>query len=134
LIAKSDKDGAYQFLEVRPATYVLSVSATGFAAYKQTGLVLLVGTPTTNDIKMQLGSVATTVEVVTSTQAINTRTPQWQRCWLEYAASIACGGRDPYTILSAQPGVVRSLIATKSISSRIAEVARLTALAAIKVI
>src|SRR5215831_2532398 len=72
LTAKTDKDGAYQFLEVRPATYTLSVSAAGFANYKQSGLVLLVGTPTTNNVNMQLASVATTVEVVTSTQTINT--------------------------------------------------------------
>jgi len=76
LTSKTDKDGAYQFLEVRPATYVLTVSAAGFANYKQSGLVLLVATPTTNDIKMQLASVATTVEVITTAQSINTKMPR----------------------------------------------------------
>src|SRR5215470_11825160 len=47
LNTKTDKDGGYQFLEVRPGTYVLTVSAKGFANYKQTGLQLLVATPTT---------------------------------------------------------------------------------------
>lgn len=107
LTTKSDKYGAYQFLEVRPGTYVLSVSAAGFANYKQIGLPLLVATPTTNDVKMQLAGVVTTVEVVTTTQAINT-----QDATLGNAVSsnllqaLPAEGRDPYGILSAQPGVV----------------------------
>src|ERR1700751_2590877 len=52
LTTKTDRDGAYQFLEVRPATYVLTVEAQGFATLKQTDLVLLVSTPSTNDIKL----------------------------------------------------------------------------------
>ena len=35
---KTDKDGGYQFLEVRPATYTVTVTAAGFATIKQTGL------------------------------------------------------------------------------------------------
>src|SRR6266705_2177287 len=35
---QTDKDGAYQFLEVRPATYSLTAEAPGFATYKQTNL------------------------------------------------------------------------------------------------
>ena len=49
LTEKTDKEGAYRFLEVRPATYVLTVTASGFATYKQTQLQLLVGTPATQD-------------------------------------------------------------------------------------
>src|SRR6267378_1568147 len=52
LTARTDKDGAYQFLEVRPATYTMTVVAPGFATTKQTGLQLLVATPATNNIKL----------------------------------------------------------------------------------
>ena len=69
---KSDKDGAYQFPELRPATYTVTVSADGFATIRQSGLQLLIATPTTQDFKMEVASVATTVEVSTSAQTINT--------------------------------------------------------------
>jgi hypothetical protein len=50
----------------------LTVEAQGFATLKQTDLVLLVSTPRTNDIKLNVASVATTVEVVSASQTINT--------------------------------------------------------------
>jgi protocatechuate 3,4-dioxygenase beta subunit len=38
LKTQTDKDGAYQFLEVRPATYSLTAEAPGFASHRQTNL------------------------------------------------------------------------------------------------
>ena len=64
LNAHSDKNGFYQFSDVRPATYSLSVSAAGFANYKQNGLVLLVSTPASRDVQLQIASGSTTVEVL----------------------------------------------------------------------
>src|SRR5260221_7968962 len=107
LSTKSDKDGAYQFLEVRPGTYVLTVSAAGFANYKQTGLALLVATPTTNDIRMQIAGVATTVEVVTGTQTINTQDATIGNAFNQAnIGALLFEGRAPTAILSLQPGVV----------------------------
>src|SRR5580658_3184458 len=60
---KSDKDGAYQFLELRPTTYTVTVTSPGFASIRQNGLQLLVATPRTEDFKMEVASVATTIEV-----------------------------------------------------------------------
>ncbi len=64
LTTHSDKNGAYQFREVRPSTYTLSVTAQGFAPFKQTGLTLLVSTPASSDVQLQVASGTTTVEVV----------------------------------------------------------------------
>src|SRR5260370_36603526 len=72
LTTKTDKEGTYQFLEIRPATYSLTITAAGFAKVKQSGLQLLVATPRTNDLKVQLSSLTTTVEIGSSTQQINT--------------------------------------------------------------
>src|SRR6266478_1045998 len=107
LTSNTDKDGAYRFSEVRPATYVLTVTAAGFATYKQTGLQLLVGTPATNDVKMQLAGVATVVEVVSSSQVINTQDATIGTAFGQtQIASLPFEGRDPAGILSLQPGVV----------------------------
>src|SRR5260221_12640997 len=73
LTTQSDKNGFYQFQAVRPATYVLTVTATGFAVYKQSGLELLVSTPATSDLKLRLASGTTTVEVQAASQTVNTQ-------------------------------------------------------------
>jgi len=107
LTSKTDKDGSYQFVEVRPGTYLLTVEALGFATLKQSGLVLLVATPRTNDIKLELASVATIVEVVSSAQTLNTTDATLGNAFNQsQIASLPFEGRDPVGILSLQPGVV----------------------------
>ena len=44
---QTDSQGAYQFLEVPPATYVITVTAPGFATTKQENVVLQVSSPAT---------------------------------------------------------------------------------------
>src|ERR1700757_1924691 len=73
LTTQTDKNGFYQFQAVRPATYVMTVSASGFATFKQSDLVLLVSTPATSDVKLQLASGTTTVEVQATSQGFNTQ-------------------------------------------------------------
>jgi hypothetical protein len=107
LTTTTDKDGAYQFLDVKPATYELNVSAAGFANFKQTGLQLLVATPATNDVKLQLAGVATTVEVVSTAATINTTDATIGNAFNQKQISqLPFEGRDPAAILSLQPGVV----------------------------
>src|SRR5882724_285584 len=107
LTSKTDKDGSYQFVEVRPGTYLLTVESLGFATLKQSGLVLLVATPRTNDIKLELASVATIVEVVSSAQTLNTTDATLGNAFNQsQIASLPFEGRDPVGILSLQPGVV----------------------------
>jgi hypothetical protein len=106
LTTQSDKNGAYQFLEVRPATYVLTVSAQGFAAYKQLGLVLLVSTPATDDIQMQIASASQTVEVQASAQTINTQDATLGNAFDSHQIlALPFEGRDAAGVLSLQPGV-----------------------------
>jgi Carboxypeptidase regulatory-like domain len=107
LTTKTDREGTYQFAEVRPSTYTLTVSAAGFATYKQTALQLLVATPSTIDVKMQLASVTTTVEVVGATQTMNTTDATIGNAFNQtQISSLPFEGRDPAGILSLQPGVV----------------------------
>jgi hypothetical protein len=107
LTTKTDKQGAYQFLEVRPATYLLTVEAAGFATLKQSRLVLLVATPRTNDVKLEVATVATTVEVVSSAQTLNTTDATLGNAFNQsQISSLPFEGRDPVAILSLQPGVV----------------------------
>jgi Carboxypeptidase regulatory-like domain len=107
LSTKTDKEGAYQFLEIRPATYSLTVVAAGFATVKQANLQLLVATPVTNNITLQLASVATTVEVAAAAQTLNTTDATIGSAFnSNLIEALPAEGRDPYGILSSQPGVV----------------------------
>jgi Carboxypeptidase regulatory-like domain len=103
----TNKDGVYQFVEIRPGTYELTVTAPGFATVHQTRMQLLVATPTTSDIQLQIASGTTTVEVVGSTQMINTQDATIGTAFGQtQIASLPFEGRDPAGILSLQPGVV----------------------------
>src|SRR5260221_6747873 len=45
--AKTDSQGEYQFVQLPPATYVVTVAATGFANLKEENVRLMVSTPAT---------------------------------------------------------------------------------------
>src|SRR5207253_49071 len=49
---KSGSDGVYQFLQVPPATYTLTVVATGFGTLKRDNVTLQVSLPATVDITL----------------------------------------------------------------------------------
>lgn len=59
----TDSSGFYRFAELRPGTYNLSVTKTGFTTYKQTGIELAVGRVPTIDISLKVGATTETVEV-----------------------------------------------------------------------
>ena len=107
LTTATDKYGAYQFQEVRPATYVLTVTAQGFASIKQTNLVLLVATPATQDFRLDISTGVTTVEVSAIAQTVNTQDATIGNAFNQtQIAALPFEGRDPAAILSLQPGVV----------------------------
>ena len=106
LSGETDKDGAYQFREVRPSTYMLTVTAPGFAPFKQSGLVLLVSTPATSDVQLQVASGTTTVEVQAGTQTINTQDASLGNAFdSKQILALPFEGRDAAGVLSLQPGV-----------------------------
>ena len=103
---KSDSQGSYQFLELPPATYELAVAATGFAAVKETGIQLLVNTPGTVNVNLQISGGTVTVEVAGSAPLVNTVNAAIGHAFdTEQIADLPFEGRDPTGILSLQPGV-----------------------------
>lgn len=63
-------DGAYSFSQLPPATYEITVTATGFSRGIISQVVVRVGTRTTADIVLRVGDVATSVSVVASATAV----------------------------------------------------------------
>jgi hypothetical protein len=107
LTTKTDNDGHYQFLEVRPGTYTLEVAAAGFSKIRENNLILLVATPARSDFQMTLATGATTVEVTAALQTINTSDATIGNAFNQtQLTALPFEGRDPAGILSLQPGVV----------------------------
>src|SRR5579884_2986678 len=69
---KSGDQGEYQFLELPPATYELTVKAPGFAIAKEKNIQLLVRTPGTLNVSLQVSGNVETVEVNAAANMINT--------------------------------------------------------------
>lgn len=103
---KTDSNGAYGFLQLPPSTYSVQVTATGFGTLKQEGLVLLVNTPTTLNLTLQIQAQTTSIEVRADVQMLNTEDATLgQAVNVQQIESLPFEGRDPSGILSLQPGV-----------------------------
>jgi hypothetical protein len=104
---KSDGQGNYQFLELPPAKYDLTVVGSGFATLKQSGVELQVATPATLNLTMQVTGGTVTVEVSGTTPLVNTQDASMGHAFgADQIADLPFEGRDPAGILSLQTGVV----------------------------
>ncbi len=103
---KTAGDGVYQFLQVPPATYTLTIEAGGFATLKQDNVTLQVNLPATLDLEMQIKGTNEVVEVTGAAPLVNT-TDASQGNVIDSAQlqALPSEGRDPVSILSLQPGV-----------------------------
>lgn len=67
--------GAYDFQNLLPGTYKLSVSANGFKDFVKTGLILRANTAASVDSKLQIGNASEQVVVSADTVLVDTETP-----------------------------------------------------------
>jgi len=104
--SKTDGQGGYQFLQVPPATYVVTVQAAGFALLKQENIVLQVSSPATLNITLQVKGTTEIVEVAGTIPLVNTQDASQGHAFnSDQIMALPSEGRDPVSILSLQPGV-----------------------------
>ncbi len=60
---ETDEGGHFRFANLPPGEYTLTVTATGFRTYKQTGIALAVARIPTIDVSLEVGTVTEVVEV-----------------------------------------------------------------------
>jgi Carboxypeptidase regulatory-like domain len=105
--ANTSSEGEYQFLQLPPATYVVTVAAAGFATVKQEGVRLMVSTPATLNFTVVVQGQTVTVEVSGTAPLVNTTDATMGHAFgTEKIENLPFEGRDPVGILSLQPGVV----------------------------
>lgn len=98
--------GEFEFLALPPGNYSLSVEKQGFSGYEQTSLQLLVNIPTTVTVTLQVGSVATRVEVTAQGTVINTTDASLGNAFSEIQVKeLPLEGRNVPDLLTLQPGV-----------------------------
>ena len=103
---KSGADGVYQFLEIPPATYSLTVTVSGFATVKQERVTLQVSQPATQDFVLQVKGSTEVIEVTSEAPLVNTTDASQGNAFNStQLASLPSEGRDPVSILSLQAGV-----------------------------
>ncbi len=103
----TDDQGVYQFLQIPPSTYAVEAKSTGFATLKEDAVRLLVNTPNTLNLTLQVAGQAVTVEVSGAAPLVNTTDATLGHAFgTEKLENLPFEGRDPVGILSLQPGVV----------------------------
>ncbi|HYN01976.1 MAG TPA: carboxypeptidase-like regulatory domain-containing protein, partial [Vicinamibacteria bacterium] len=70
--AVTDAKGSYTFRNLPPGAYDLNASLEGFRALNQTGLRVSAGNPVRVDLKLEVGTLAETVNVVSETTLLQT--------------------------------------------------------------
>lgn len=70
--ALTGEDGVYQFLQVPPGTYQVTVEKAGFTTVSRDTVQLQVNTPGTLDLRMEVGATSDVVNVEADATAINT--------------------------------------------------------------
>jgi hypothetical protein len=103
---KTDDQGTYQLLEVPPSTYVMTVTAAGFATTKRENVVLQVSSTATVNMALQVQGGSVVIEVTGEAPQVNTTDATLGNNFnSRQLTDLPSEGRDPVAILSLQPGV-----------------------------
>jgi hypothetical protein len=104
---KTDNRGIYQFIELPPSTYRLTITASGFAILRIERVQLMVNTPVDIDETLKVEGAKETVEVLDAPALVNTQdATQGHAFDTRQIDNLPSEDREPVAILSLQPGVV----------------------------
>jgi hypothetical protein len=106
LTARTTGTGTYVLTTVPPGTYSVTATKSGFSVAKASGVTVNLGTQTTVNLKMKVGSSTQTVEVQVSGAELQTiNSTIGQTIGAEAIASLPSLGHDADTFATLQPGV-----------------------------
>jgi len=102
----SNEDGYYRFVNVKPGNFTVSVEVSGFKRSITQAFILGVSESSTQNIALQLGSVAETVEISGGTEVIQSSTTELGTVIAERAVQdLPLNGRNFTQLLTLTPGV-----------------------------
>jgi hypothetical protein len=101
----SSAQGDYSFVQMPPGNYVLEVTSPGFRVYK-TKVLLQINTPSTLNVKMEIGQVTEAVNVTAEVAAVNTQNATLGSPFTEtQVRQLPLQTRNVVELLALQPGV-----------------------------
>ena len=101
----TDESGKYSLLQMPPGSYKMQVQAPGFSVFTSE-IRLQINTPTTLNVKLELGQTTETVNVTAEAVAINTQDATVGNPFTELQIkAIPLQTRNVVELLSVQPGV-----------------------------
>jgi hypothetical protein len=104
---KSGSTGDYQFLQLLPGMYKVSVEAPGFKQLVRSNIEVTVNNATRIDATMQLGVVSETVEVTTESPLLSTQSSSLNyEVGTKQIDALPLNGRNPLNLTELVPGVV----------------------------
>ena len=104
---QTNGSGEYSFLALPPGTYTLAVEKSGFRAFRQQGLELLVNVPFTNNITLAVGTQSEKVDVSAEAAAVNTTDASLGNAFSEtQIKELPLESRNVPDLLSLQAGVL----------------------------
>jgi hypothetical protein len=79
---QTDANGAYQFVNLVPGVYRLTIEKTGFKRQAREGLQVVVQAALRADVSLDIGELSQTVEVSAQTGLLQTEQSSWRagRC------------------------------------------------------
>ncbi len=105
--AMTSATGAYDFLALQPGVYELKIELNGFKTYERKNLALLVNTPATVDVTLEVGTAAQTIEITAQTQTLNTVDATIGNAFSEtQVKQLPLEGRNVPDLLTLQAGVM----------------------------
>jgi hypothetical protein len=106
-VVTSSQTGAFVFPTLPPAPYSLTVAATGFEKFDQTGLVLQADQSVTVNAKLAVGAATETVEVSSAVPQIDTTTGTLSQVIdQERVVDLPLNGRNAASLVTLVAGVV----------------------------
>jgi hypothetical protein len=104
---KANSSGEYQFSQLTPGRYTLTVSASGFGTVEKTGIELLVSQPATVNVELPVAAVTQQVTVVSEVQPVlNTTDATLGNAFSSHQIeNLPSEARNVPDLLSLQPGV-----------------------------
>ncbi len=105
--SRTNHSGEYKFVSVPPGTYALVVEKEGFRKYEANNLQLLVDSPVTSNVTLEIGSITQRVEVSSQSETINTTDASIGNAFGEtQIKQLPLESRNVPDLLSLQTGVV----------------------------
>lgn len=100
--------GLFSFPSMTPGAYTIEIEATGFDRYVGKGNILTVGQPLVVNVKLQVGSTATTVEVQGNYERLQTTNATLGNVIDRRAIqNLPLNGRNPLNLIALEPGLVQ---------------------------